>query len=617
MSVTRFVRGLVVVILALAVVLPQTLPGSAQEGIPPIMPLGEIRPGMRGVGRTTVKGQTPSEFNFEIVAILKGGGGIINVTHLILIRTFGPLMEASGGTAAGMSGSPLYINGKLIGANSASYRGQTRKDLSLATPIEQMLPLFDLSSSPAAQRPAGSPAAQRPARRPTVYTPTAPLAIDGVPVHRIVVAQTEEEAQALRASLPGTLAFRPASPVSRVTGLSPRAYSMLRRAMRTGEDRMLLQTGGGGQTNLSATPVRGGSPVGVLLVTGDVEFGGLCTATLRVGSKVLICGHAWDHLGSVAYGLTSAEVVTVVRTLETPFLEFNLGGLIGQIDEDRGQGIRGVLGRFPRMFVVRVQVTDADTGRSVTKTMQVVRRADLARLFTPLIALTAAERGRDQELGEGTARVKMILRAGGLAEVITRENIFYSSQDVALASVLDISTAMQFLFFNPFAQLDPFDLRVEVTVSKKRETAAITSVVAQTREVSPGDSVRIRITIRPFQENTLASQVITIPIPRNFPRGPAVLVVGSAGLNTAGVALDEFLVRDLLTEQPPFPGDSLEEAVDIFENFGTNDQILIQLLPFGLPTTGPDFTNFDVFSGRLIATDWVIQGEVRIPILVR
>jgi hypothetical protein len=606
MSVTRVVRIVVVVVLALAVVLPQALFSSAQEGIPPIMRLGEIRAGMRGVGRTTVKGQTPSEFNFEVVSILKGGGGIINVKNLILIRTFGPLMDASGGTAAGMSGSPLYINGKLIGANSASYRGQTRKDLSLATPIEEMLPLFDLATG----------TAQAPARRPTVYVPTAPLAMDGVPVQQIVIAQTDEEVQMLQATRPGTLAFRPASPVARVTGLSPRAYSMLRRAMRTGEARM-MQTSGGGQTVLASVPVRGGSPVGILLVTGDVEVGGLCTATLRVGNKVLICGHSWDHLGSVAYGLTSAEVITVVRTLDTPFLEFNLGKLIGQIDEDRGQGIRGIVGQFPRMFVVRVQVTDADTGKSVTKTMQVVRRADLARLYTPLIALTAAELGRDQELGEGTARVKMTVRAGGLDTAITRENIFYSSQDVALASVLDISTAMQFLFFNPFAQLDPFDLRVEVTISKKRETAAITNVVAQTREVSPGEVIRVRITVHPFQEEALASQVISVAVPRNFPKGPAVLVVGSAGLNTVGFSLDEFLVRDLLSEQPPFPGDSLEEAVDIFQGFGTNDQILIQLVPFGLPTTGPDFTNFDVFAGRLLATDWVIQGEFRIPILVR
>ena len=91
-----------------------------------------------------------------------------------------------------------------------------------------------------------------------------------------------------------------------------------------------------------------------------MEFGGICTVTLRVGNKLLICGHPWDNLGGVAYALTSAEILTVVQTLATPFLEGNLGGLVGQIDQDRGAGIRGVLGRMPRMFAVRVTVADAD-----------------------------------------------------------------------------------------------------------------------------------------------------------------------------------------------------------------------------------------------------------------
>jgi len=115
----------------------------------------------------------------------------------------------------------------------------------------------------------------------------------------------------------------------------------------------------------------------------------------------------------------------------------------------------------------------------------------------------------------------------------------------------------------------------------------------------------------------VVSRVIEIPVPRNYPRGPAVLIVGSAGIDLTGGRAEDVIVRDLLTEQPPFPGDDLEEAVEIFENLGTNDQMLIQLVPFGLPASGAEFTKFDVFAGRLIQTDWVIQGEFRIPILVR
>ncbi len=599
----RVWRVLLVCGLALAVILPPRAVGSAQEGLPPIMKVAEIKPGMRGVGRTTVKSPEITEFNFEVLALLAGGGGAIPVKHLILYRTYGPLMEHTGGTAAGMSGSPLYINGKLVGAHSASYLFQTRKDLGLGTPIEYMLPV--LEQPQAADAP-----------WPTAFYPTTPLVVDGRPVHRVLVARSPAEARRL-AVLPGTLAFVPAQTVTLAGGLTPRAFALLQKVMGERLAQRPLVQYGGGQAAGSAAQIRAGSPVGILQVLGDVEFGGICTTTLRVGNKLLICGHPWENLGSVAYGLTTAEIVTVVQTLQRPFLEGNLGPLVGQIDEDRGPGIRGLVGKFPRMFTVRVTVNDADSGKTVSRAAQVVRRADLVRLFAPMVAFVAAERGRDQVQGEGTARVKMTVRAGGLPNVISRENIFYSQQDVALASVLDISTAVQFLFFNPFADLDPFDLKVEMTLSRKRETAEITNVVAETREVDPGGSIRVRITVRPYQQDQQVSRVIEVPVPRNYPRGPAVLVVGSAGIDLTGASPGDVIARDLLTEQPPFPGDNLEEAVEIFESLGTNNQILIRLVPFGLPATGAEFTKFDVFAGRLIQTDWVIQGELRVPILVR
>src|SRR5256712_11353371 len=106
----------------LAVVLTP-LVGWAQSkpALPAIMPQREIKPGMRGIGRTVIQGQKIEEFDIEVIGILQGGGGIIPVHHLILFRASGPMTDRSGGTAAGMSGSPLYINGRLIGALSAGY----------------------------------------------------------------------------------------------------------------------------------------------------------------------------------------------------------------------------------------------------------------------------------------------------------------------------------------------------------------------------------------------------------------------------------------------------------------------------------------------------------------
>jgi len=97
-----------------------------------------------------------------------------------------------------------------------------------------------------------------------------------------------------------------------------------------------------------------------------------------------------------------------------------------------------------------------------------------------------------------------------------------------------------------------------------------------------------------------------------------VLVVGSAGPQiTVEFPLEERVTQFLLREPSPSPVDALEDAITLFEDFGKNTDVLIRVVPFGLPSEGAEFLKFDVFAGRIIRTDWVIQGETQIPILVR
>ncbi|HEY6104308.1 MAG TPA: SpoIVB peptidase S55 domain-containing protein, partial [bacterium] len=366
-------RVVVMVMLLAALVVPAaSWAQSGNQGIPPIMPIGEIKPGMRGIGRTVVKGQKVEEFSLEVIGILRGGGGIIPVRHLVLFRVSGPVVDRTGGTAAGMSGSPLYINGKLFGALSAGYLFQPdKRDLALATPIEEMLRILDL--------PAGTPAGAWP----RTYRAMTPLRIGGRDVSRVVIAGTLDQARHIEAALSDVGAFIPAALFPEtVSGLSGRSLRLLERGLeQIRGEKPTLQAQGGDITDFPAAPIVGGSSVGVLQARGNLNFGGICTVTLRVGSKLLICGHPWDMLGDVEYALTTSDIITVVRTLERPFKEGNLGELIGKVDQDRGPGIRGIIGQMPRMFAVRVSVTDADTGRQIERGMQVVRRRDLAKLF--------------------------------------------------------------------------------------------------------------------------------------------------------------------------------------------------------------------------------------------
>lgn len=576
----------------------------SQAGLPPILKIGEVKPGMRGVGRTVIRGQRIETFDIEIIGTLRGGGGIIPVRHLILFRISGPVADRSGGTAAGMSGSPLYINGKLVGALSAGYLFQPdKRDLALATPIEEMLRVLDL--------PAGAPASAWP----RTFAAPAPLRVGGRLVDRVVIADTAEQARSVERAMGGVSAFIPATFPTTASGLSPRAFRLVERAL--GLKQPLLQ-GGAEPTDFKAEAITHGSSVGVLQAQGDLSFGGICTATLRVGNKLLICGHPWENLGPVEYVLTASDIVTVVRTLERPFKEGNLGKMIGKIDQDRGPAIRGILGQMPRLFAVRVTVVDEDTGVRVEKGTQVVRRADLAKVFATAMALTAVDRSRDAVLGGGTAKVAISLRGKGLPRVITRTNIFYNSRDIALASLLEMPEALNFLLYNDLTQIEPIDVSVEITLTGKRQTAALVDAQVERRELAPGETLRVRLNVRPFQEETINSRVIDVSVPRNFPRGPAVLVVGSAGPDIpVEFSLEDRVLQFLLREPSPSPVDSIDDAITLFEDFGKNTDVLIRLVPFGLPSDGAEFLKFDVFAGRIIRTDWVIQGEIQIPVLVR
>jgi hypothetical protein len=595
-----------VLAVVLLVVLLTPLSGWAQPkpGIPPIMPLREVKPGMRGIGRTVIHGQKIEDFNFEIIGLLYGSGGPVPVRTLMLFRASGPVIDESGGTAAGMSGSPMYIDGKLIGALSAGYLYQPgKRDLALATPIEEMLPVLDL------------PEGTSQAPWPSTFVASPPVRIGGRVAWRVVITDTLAHARQIDAAgLPGTTAFIPATFPVMVSGFSPRALQLVEQALRPAEP--WLQYSGSPET-FTAAPITAGSSVGVLQVRGDVNFGGICTVTLRVGDRLLICGHPWDQLGEVEYALTTSDIITVVRTLERPFKEANLGGLIGKIDQDRGPGIRGVLSRMPRMLTVRVLVTDQDTGKRVEKGVQLVRRRDVAKLFAAAMALTAVDRARDQSLGGGTASVKITMRAKGFPRALSRENVFYNSRDVALASLLDLPDALNFLLYNDLAPIEPIDVRIEIGLSTKRRTAAIIDASVEQREVAVGDRLRGRLMLRPYQEEA-APRTFELQVPRNFPRGPAVLVVGSAGRPTSSVDPQAPRMAQFLQGEPgPSPAATLQDAIQIFETFGKNTDILLQIVPFGLPPTGGEFLKFDVTASDIVHTDWVVQGDFLIPVLIR
>ncbi len=560
-----------------------------------VFPLSRVRPGMRGVGRTVVQGTKVEEFQFEVLGVTEGLPG-----RLVLFRASGPVIQRSGGTASGMSGSPMYLEGRFAGALSYGYRAAgPDSNLGLFTPAESMLSLLREERG---HLPATGMLALR-----------EPVRVGGRWVRAVALADRTRPAEAADGKV---LQFVPAASPLLVSGTSDRGFRILRQTLRYAEVVPVQSYGGLGR--FAAGPLVPGSAVGVALVRGDVNAWSIGTLSYRKGNRFLAFGHRLFGFGSVDFLLTTAYVHTVVRSSHFPFKEGDIGEPVGTVTQDRVAGVAGTLDRLPRVFNVTVTVTDRDRGRTVRRSAQMVRRPDLAQTLVPQVVLAAVEQAWDGS-GAGTAEVRITARGGGLPRAVERTNVFYSAQDVAAASVLDVPEAVRFLFGNEFGPVEPVDLQVEVRLSRERRTVSVVEAEVASRTVRQGGRLRVRLQLRPFQGGEPVTRVVEIDIPRNFPRGPALLLVGSAGIQRDNVPPAVLLADKLGGEPPASSFRDLREALEFFEDFGRNTDVLLQLVPVGVPPSDDPqkrFIYFDEFAGRLVRTQWVVKGEQVVPIVV-
>jgi SpoIVB peptidase S55 len=581
---------------------------SAGADPPAVLPLSAVHVGMRGYGLTVVHGTTIQRFDINVLGVLKGEGN--SDTDLILFRAGGSVITRAGGTASGMSGSPIYLNGRLAGALSYGYHFPgPDADLSLATPIEQMLKMV---AAPPPQ-----------ALWPREYRSDAPIATSVGPLRRVLVVGSTAEAAAYNAhaaaGLPpygGTVAVAPAMVPMTAAGITPGGMRVLQRAFE--RFNLVPRQSYAGSRTFAAPPIEPGASLGVELVRGDVEVGAIGTATYRRGDTVLGFGHPLMNSGSAALFLTTAWIDTIVRSLDFPFKEGSFGPAAGTLTQDRANGIAGVLGRFPRAFAIRVNTRDLDTGVAHAYGAQVVRRADLAESLVPSAVLSLIQRGLDRVAG-GSAAIRITLRARNLKEPAVREDLAYDIGDIATAAALDIPAATQLLFGNFFEELDPVDMTVDIAVTAKPNMALLVGARPSVRTVHVGDRVQVEVRVRPFGGGGPEARTITFTVPKDFPEGPAFLLVGTAGsLNDSSSPAAKFQAL-VAAESTPSGAESLASAVDQFQNQGKNTDLIIQLVPESVLTAVGANANpsFESPAGTTLETDWVVLGKYQIPMTVK
>ncbi|MGH2373163.1 MAG: SpoIVB peptidase S55 domain-containing protein [bacterium] len=564
-----------------------TLPAAATS---PWMPTAEVRPKMRGIARTVVRGTAVESFDVEVLSVIPGAGAS---GDLILVRASGPLIQKTGGIAAGMSGSPVFVNGRLVGAIGFGWAFADHS-LGLVTPIESMLRVLP-----------GARAEHRGIERRALPEP---VYVAGRRIDEVAIASSLAGARSLERSAPGTIAMVPLAIPLLVSGVGPRAAQLLGAELAPlGVTPIAGASGGSTDARPDLVP---GSAVGVQLIRGDLNVLSIGTLTYRQGDTLLAFGHPFLNRGRTGYLLTGAVIHEVVQSASFPFKIGSAGAPVGIISEDRRAGIGGRVGTLPPMVGIRAVVRDGDRGRTVTVGTRIVRDPQLGPLLALISALEAVDRALDR-VGEGTARVRLTLRGRGLDSVVVRENVFYHPRDVGSAAMLELPEGLRLLFSNEFIRTTPVDVTIEVEVQQSRQTAAVIEADVDRTRVRRGDTIGVRVTVRPFQ-GTPETRTIEIAVPEGFPAGGATVLVRAGGRPTPEQGLPA-----LLTLEPPEPPvGSAADQLSAFVDRDRNTDIIVELIPGA--ARFPDATGGTAARATRVRTPtpWVIRGRVQVPITV-
>jgi hypothetical protein len=522
-----------------------------------LMPIDEIKPGMVGVGRTVFEGSDLKDFTVHILGVLK------NVQapqrNLILARLEGgPLAET--GVIAGMSGSPVYIDGRLIGAVSYSIGAFPKEPIAGITPIQEMI---DATSDTGARR-AGS--AQ--ARLDLPVTPEHLAAAIRATYARVAMfADRPADVQAFglspsAGSQMGAL-LRPIATPLVMSGMDPATSDLLSSMFREAGFTPVLSGGSAGDVPLASGPLRPGDPIGVSLMRGDGEMGATGTVTHVDGTRIYAFGHPFFNFGPTAFPMTRAYVYATLPSLMSSFKIATMGDVIGTMQQDRATAIAGTLGKGPAVIPVTITL---DSGRAPKRTFHYTVVND--QLFTPLltyVALFNTLGNYERQFGAVTFTVKGKATFEHHAD-LQYEDIFTGDNTIPSAAAY-VAGPITMLLAN---DLEPVTVKgVELAISTSEESRAATIERVWLDEVHPraGRTVPLKVLTRSYRG---AETISTIPIeiPANASGQLTVMV-------TDGKQLNQTEQRELRRSLQP---QSVAQMIKVLNQSHRNNRVYVRLL---------------------------------------
>ena len=546
------IRG-VAAVLALLLFVTARVPAAT-----PAFPVDELRAGMTGIGRTVFQGDELEEFRVHILGVLRNVIGTRR--NLILARLEGgPLADT--GVIAGMSGSPVYIDGRLVGAVSYSLGQFSKEPIAGITPIDEMIadatlpaprPRAAMVDLPLPITPEGLQASLRQA-----FTWARPFASSAADVQVLGSAT-------INAGI-GTM-LRPIATPLTLGGFDAAVVDPIAAVFR--EQGFVPVMAGALQAAPAAAapprPLRPGDPVGVTLMSGDMELGATGTVTEVDGDRVYAFGHPFYGLGPTQFPMTRAHVHTVLPSLASSLKIASTGEVIGTVQQDRATTIAGTLGPGPALIPINLSLTSE---RGIRKTFQMQMVDD--QLFTPLLAYLAVFNtlgSYERQNGAASYSVKGTATVKGRGS-LDFEDLF-TGDSPSVGAAASIVGPINILMRNSFEDVDFEGLNLEIEASEESRSATLERVWIDGVRARPGDTIEVKMLLRTYRGDTFSrSQAVRIP---ENARGTLQVMVADAQ------RLSQWEARELQLQ--PLQTRDLPQMLRVLNNARKNNRLYVRLL---------------------------------------
>jgi hypothetical protein len=533
----------------LAALILLTSPAVARaDDTPAIFPLSQVQPGMKCVVYTIFTGDQIEKVDLVVLGVLHNAIG--PKQDIILVQLLGEKVEHTG-VVAGMSGSPVYYDGKLVGALSLKLGVFTKEAIGGVTPIENML---DVGKAP--ELPANLSASAAAVSAPTTNTGNT-FSASRIPLPENFAHQTSAGSGQFLVPIETPLIS---------TGLYPETIAQFSKQLSGWG--MTMMAGGTAAATPEDAQLKPGDMVGVELIRGDLSITPGCTVTTVDHGKILACGHPIFSFGNVSMPLARAHVVTTLASAMASTKIITTGGTIGTLTQDRVTAIAGHLGEGPPMIPVDVTLVSGDAQKQFH--FEVIESPQL----TPVLVAVATYNGivGNTAYGEGsTLQLDGEIAIQGHTTVTLRD--LFAPTDMPVPGGFFVATGVQSIFAqiysNPYEIPHVAGIHLRVTALPERRAATIDDAWVEANEVRPGQTVNVKVQLRSYRGPAFVREFpITIPI--QAARGPLQLVISDA--ETANRTVQSLTA----SSQGQLPG--LEELIKLMNRTHQNDRLFATLL---------------------------------------